>query len=834
MKIVKTYSIYSIITIILAILLMILAWMFGKNDLEGQVKEEYNRVFDRYKAILELKNSTLEKTTYDYSYWDDLVTFVDTNDSQWSTTNLLPLEKTFDISHIFVLDAHKKPVFIFPEDASKLTLSLESIDANTPAFKQFFHFQDQKLYAFFLAPIHFSSDSHRTGKPQGFLLLGREWDSSFFSSIEKISLGKATFLSYETHAKSYHETHDYHIPLLSIDGTRVGCLDVIFESFLISFAEKMQNALIFVSVMTGLIVFGLLYLLTQKLIFRPIQSLSLALKTRDIRYIDALMETKNELGEMAHLMQEYEEQKALLESYKSAVDESMIVSKTDRKGVITYVNDEFIKISGFKKEELMGKSHNIVRHPDVPESFFEEMWEDLKKGLTWKGVVKNRRKNGTSYYIKTVIMPLFNQEHTIKEYIGIRHDVTEIFDQVNHFRKETITGLPRARELHEKIKHRSQSKMHLAIINICAFHDINTLYGREIGDVYLKQFALKLGGMMDSRLMLFHLHADEFALYGDVDMGDEIFLEECTTMLQQLQTKLVIENFSHEISFRMGIANGYENIYDRAENALKRAREMHKAIIVDDDVEGFEERLKNNALWNQKIRDAIAEQRFLLFFQQIVPLGKEAQSRKKYEALIRMRDEKGEILSPYIFLDIAKKLNFYDQLSCIVIEQATFMANKHQFNVSINITNDDILTPKTLQVLFACIEKYNLQGQVTLELVESEGIEDSYEVRDFLQKARKLGCLIAIDDFGSGYSNFEYLLRIAVDFIKIDGSLIKNIDKDVASRSAVQAIINFAKSFDVAVVAEYVHNEAVYNEIKSLGIDFAQGFYLHEPSSLDE
>jgi len=197
-----------------------------------------------------------------------------------------------------------------------------------------------------------------------------------------------------------------------------------------------------------------------------------------------------------------------------------------------------------------------------------------------------------------------------------------------------------------------------------------------------------------------------------------------------------------------------------------------------------------------------------------------------------MRDEHGKILSPYVFLDIAKKLNFYDQLSQIVIAQSTLLAKKHNVHVSINITKEDILTPKTVEILFSCIKKYNLQGKVTLELVESEGIEDSKEIRDFLQKVRKLGCLIAIDDFGSGYSNFEYLLRIAVDFIKIDGSLIKNIDKDMASRSAVQAIVNFAKSFDVKVVAEYVHNEAVYNEVKTLGIDFAQGFYLHEPSLL--
>lgn len=832
MKIVKTYSLYSIITIILAIAIMVLAWTFGKQDLEERVKEEYDRVFNRYNAILELKNDTFEKTAYDYSYWDDLVAFVENQDEQWSNINLLPLEKTFDISHIFVYDKTKKPVFIYPKDGLNISIPLDSIHANTPVFKQFFHFQDNRLFNFFLAPIQFSSDSNRTGEPQGFLIFGREWNTSFFESIEKISLGKATFISFEEHANKNDAKHEYHIPLLSIDEKPVGYLDIVFESFLIDFAEKTQSALIFVSTLAGVFVFILLNMLTQKLIFKPIKALSLALKHRDIQYIDGLKETQNELGEMADLIRKYEEQQNLLESYKSAVDESMIVSKTDKRGVITYVNDEFIKISGYSKDELLGKSHNLFRHKDVPKSFFEEMWETLKKGLPWKGVVKNQRKNGTTYYIKTVIMPLFDKKHNIKEYIGIRHDVTEVFEQVNHFGKESITGLPRARVLLEKIKHSSQVKMHLAMINICAFHDINTLYGREMGDLYLKHFAEKLSSCLDPECMLFHLHADEFAVYADTDMSDERFLHQCTKILLQLQTTFEIENSAHEIHLRIGIANGYENIYDRAENALKRAREMHKTLMIDDDVEGFEERLKNNAQWNQKIREAISDNRFIVFFQKIVPLYNDAKHNKKYEALIRMRDENGKILSPYVFLDIAKKLNVYDQLSQIVISQATFMAKKHQFNVSINITKDDILTPKTIDILFSCIEKYNLQGKVTLELVESEEIEDSKEVREFLQKARKFGCLIAIDDFGSGYSNFEYLLRIAVDFIKIDGSLIKNIDQDMASRSAVQAIVNFAKSFDVKVVAEYVHNEAVYNEVKNLGIDFAQGFYLHEPSFL--
>jgi len=123
-----------------------------------------------------------------------------------------------------------------------------------------------------------------------------------------------------------------------------------------------------------------------------------------------------------------------------------------------------------------------------------------------------------------------------------------------------------------------------------------------------------------------------------------------------------------------------------------------------------------------------------------------------------------------------------------------------------------------------------LQGHITLELVESEGIEDSTEVQTFLQQIRTYGCLLAIDDFGAGYSNFEYLLRLNVDFIKIDGSLIKNLDTDANAYATVKTITHFAKNLGILVVAEFVHKKEILEKVKELDIDFAQGFYLHEPS----
>ena len=117
----------------------------------------------------------------------------------------------------------------------------------------------------------------------------------------------------------------------------------------------------------------------------------------------------------------------LLEEYKNIVDESSIVSKTDLKGIITYANDKFCKMSGYQSEELIGKNHNIVRHPDIPASVYTDIWHTIKKlKKTWKGKIKNIKKDGTYYWVEALIKPILDTNGEIVEYIGLRNDITEV------------------------------------------------------------------------------------------------------------------------------------------------------------------------------------------------------------------------------------------------------------------------------------------------------------------------------------------------------------------------------------------------------------------------
>ena len=828
MKIAKTYLLYSTLILSFALIIMTTVW-FGKKIQEQQhIAQEQKSVFERYKAVLNLEMTPIRRVTNDYSRWDEMVTFVDQQNLTWSRDNLDPIMEIFNLSYIVVFNADQKEIYTHKTaNAEPLNLDFSSYNLKSAPFKDFFHFQNGNFIQFFLAPIHHSADIERKSEPLGFLLIGRIIDDTFFQAMEKVTLGEAALSHTLTHtSKGDH----FHIPLSSLSDTIIGYIDFYYNPSSILFISELQNSIALAGFIITLLAIFLFSALTNSLIFTPIRHIMLALKTHHLAYIFNLSHQNNELGEIAHLIGEHKKQTQLLEHYKDAIDESTIVSKTDAKGIITYVNEQFIAISGYSKEELLGKPHNIVRHPDNAPSFFKEMWETIKAGKPWRGIVKNRRKNGSSYYVKSVIMPLFDENETIQEYIAIRYDISELFEQVEHLRQDKLIELPSRKVLFATIE--KSTNPHLAIVNICDFRDINTLHGQPFGDLYLRHLASKIHHIMPKMWTLFHLQGDEFALFCDNTISQAVFVEECQKILTQLTHEgLFIEHKYYPLSIRIGIANGLEYLYNRAEIAMKEARDAHKSMVVYDDSEGFTQRLQKDIQWNETIRNALQENRFTIFFQEIVPLHVKSGGRKKYEVLIRLIDAQGHIIAPFHFLDLAKRIHLYDQLTRFVMQEGFRAALELHCDISINITQEDILTPETVQFLFDLFKQYpTLKKRITLELVESEGLEDSLEVKTFIQKAKDHGCLLAIDDFGAGYSNFEYLLRLNVDFIKIDGSLIKHLDTDPNAYATVKAITHFAKNLGILVVAEFIHNKQVLEKVKELGIDFGQGFYLHEPS----
>lgn len=226
---------------------------------------------------------------------------------------------------------------------------------------------------------------------------------------------------------------------------------------------------------------------------------------------------------------ELKQQHELLVDYKKAVDYRTIISKTNPKGIITYANEEFCKVSGYKEGELVNRNHNIIRHPDMPSSVFKEMWRLLKEGKTWEGRVKNRKKDGGAYWVDATISPAFDKKGNIKEYIAMRHDITdivllneELIEVQNQLKEQTLrdplTNLYNRRHLQDisqeliNISKREKTPLSIIILDIDKFKNINDTYGHSVGDDVIVQLSLLLKKNTRSSDVIARIGGEEFVI----------------------------------------------------------------------------------------------------------------------------------------------------------------------------------------------------------------------------------------------------------------------------------------------------------------------------------
>lgn len=391
------------------------------------------------------------------------------------------------------------------------------------------------------------------------------------------------------------------------------------------------------------------------------------------------------------------------------------------------------------------------------------------------------------------------------------------------------TNLPNRFSLVEALAQQGASA--LAIINIDRFSDINEVYGNTIGDAILSGYGHWLGAKIasDTNISLYKLASDEYALlYRDCnDMGVCLaFLEELIAATQK--ESFVIEGIEIVLTITVGIAPVSERVLEHATAALKQAKRKRHSFELFSLASKREQ--ENNIAWYKKIKEAVEESQIVPFFQPIV--DNKTGRILKYEALVRLIDERGTPVSPYLFLEIAKKTKLYPQLTKIMIDSVIAVFKNRSVPVSLNLSTEDLVNPDLADYLESIIRSEKMGRLIIFEILESEGIENYTEVSAFVDRFKAIGCRFAIDDFGSGYSNFEHLLKLNVDTIKIDGGLIKNLPHDRNAQIFVKHIADFAHEMGISTVAEFVSCEEIYKQVRDLGIDASQGYYFYEPSAV--
>ncbi|MCD8568790.1 MAG: EAL domain-containing protein [Geovibrio sp.] len=202
---------------------------------------------------------------------------------------------------------------------------------------------------------------------------------------------------------------------------------------------------------------------------------------------------------------------------------------------------------------------------------------------------------------------------------------------------------------------------------------------------------------------------------------------------------------------------------------------------------------------------------------------------EKYECLMRAEDETGQILTPGDFMDISKKTRIYPRLTLIIIEKSVQKFKNLPYEFSINLTIEDLMNDETMEYLITYAKSHDVLSRLVIEIVETEELQGFEEVLTLLREFKNHGVKIAIDDFGSGYSNFEYLIKLNADYVKIDAGIMKHVLEDERATEIVRSIVTFARQTGVRTIAEFISSEELLKAADSLGVDYAQGYFIGKP-----
>jgi diguanylate cyclase (GGDEF)-like protein len=425
-----------------------------------------------------------------------------------------------------------------------------------------------------------------------------------------------------------------------------------------------------------------------------------------------------------------------------------------------------------------------------------------------------------------------------KQLLKYNKDLEKVIERKTKEIKEKIytnflSGLPNRNKLLEDINTHNYTM--LALLNIDKFQSFNDVYGEEIGNIAIQLTADFLKEKIkDETLFMYHIGGDEFALI--VKEYTSLTRDDFTRILYSILHEYQSKEFKYEdkkFNFIMsaGIAfSGRKKMLAYADMALKDAKKRNKQLAVFTEDKELERNHQDDIKCHAKLVKALQNKNVVSFFQPIIPIQDKSLD-VKYESLVRIRSN-DTVTPPFKFIDVAKANRIYYKITNTVIQNTLNTITKYKVPCSLNLSLTDIENERTMQHFFNTLDAYEHNELLTVELLETEDFVNYQIVYDFCVKVRSYGVKVALDDFGSGYSNFSHILNLPIDYIKIDASLISNIDRDQNSKIMVETIVELAHKLHIATIAEFVSSKEILEIVQELGVDYAQGFYMGKPEPI--
>lgn len=497
--------------------------------------------------------------------------------------------------------------------------------------------------------------------------------------------------------------------------------------------------------------------------------------------------------------------------------------------------DDIIKsIDIFKEKRVLVHIVSYIHNTVLVQNLKDAISKTLRSSQVV--LLKHKNKNQTNLVIYSLdngnnseninhnlLQNLFTQ--TKSKDLAIEKYRDEIFSR---YFTDHLTNLPNVYKLRSDLD--DKQDFALIIFNIDNFQMVNNFYGYIVGD-YVIEYVGKYLKQKLPQHTLYRYSGDEFAFIMDDNIGFYELKEYLNSLYEKLKN-IVIEYQDIKIYIDFTLAScanvDKTNIFSKVSMALKYAKESGKNFWIYENRMNFENDYERNLMLSGIIRDAVINSRIIPYFQAIV--DSKTGKISKYECLARLVDKNEKIISPTLFIPVAKKIKLYKDITKIMIDKSFEAFENNEFEFSINLSIEDILCYELFEFIVKKLKNSKASNRVVFELLESDAIEDFVRVERFISEIRRYGARIAIDDFGSGYSNFKYLTQMNPDYIKIDGTLIKDIDVDSNSLFIVETIVQFARKLGIKTIAEYVHSSTVFDIVRNIGVDYSQGFYMDSPS----
>ena len=521
---------------------------------------------------------------------------------------------------------------------------------------------------------------------------------------------------------------------------------------------------------------------------------------------------------------------------------------TDREGNIKYANRAVYEISGYSRDELIGQTPRIFKSGRHSKNFYKRLWDKVLKGETFRSVFINRDKSGNLFYLDQTITPLKDWSGKVVGFISTGKDIThekELQDKLNYIAYyDPVTELPNRVNFMERLKF-SISRTRLVgrslavlFIDIDRFKYVNDTCGYPAGDSVLKEIAGRIKSAVREGDTVARLGSDEFGVIL-IDLAHkEDIPKAINKIFNAMEEPISVDNKEVVLTLSVGISvfpddgADAEDLVKKAEMALAHAKE-NPSNSYQFFKEDMNVHITEVVLLERHLFKALDRGEFVIYYQPYFEL--KSMKPVGMEALLRWNSEDLGFVLPSKFVPILESTGLILRVGEWLLKEACAIADRTKKSVSVNISPVQFKDKDFPKKVERAIEECGVGGgYLTLEITESTIMDDVEFARKSLKRLKDLGVKVAIDDFGTGYSSLAYLKLLPVDFLKIDVSFVRDIDRDPDDRAIVNAIIQLAKNLGLRTVAEGIEKEKHLEILKSMGCDLGQGYHLGKPMPEEE